>query len=66
LSVPAGQTVSGPTAASIPVMAQIRPARTVVYLAPHGLLAVAGHREAHAVLRDHERFSSAPAAPSRA
>ena len=40
-------------------LATLRAAGPAVYLRRYGCWAVAGYREVHAVLRDHERFSSA-------
>jgi 4-methoxybenzoate monooxygenase (O-demethylating) len=43
-----------------PGLAQIRAAGPAVYLPRYDVWAVAGYREVHAILRDHDRFSSAP------
>lgn len=42
-----------------PALAELRELGPVVHLARYGAVAVARHDEVHAVLRDHERFSSA-------
>jgi hypothetical protein len=42
-----------------PALTQIRAAGPAVHLPQYGVWAVAGYREVHAVLRDHEHFSSA-------
>ena len=42
-----------------PFLAEVRDAGPAVYLPRYRVWAVAGHDDVHAVLRDHERFSSA-------
>ncbi len=42
-----------------PALGALREAGPAVHLTRYGVWAVAGYREVHAVLRDHERFSSA-------
>ena len=70
MSAPAEERVSGPACDidpfgedfltdPFPALAQVRAAGPAVYLARYGVWAVAGYRDVHAVLRDHERFSSA-------
>lgn len=42
-----------------PALARLREAGPALYLERYGVWAVAGYREVHAILRDHQRFSSA-------